>query len=315
MLSLTINGSTETLPREQQAEAMKRYWAAKQAGDATACLTLVEAEPAPAPKVPKPPFVPGGQVSEIARTRIAQHEKMLAEIGIAMPPPVYAPGARVMDVGDRNFRVSRQKWEEQPEVLDQLRQLWVMVRREKRTDFTVKVGDVKLLDDGTVDFGQGPLFAEGTAMKQMLSLTGAFPHGTAYLAQVEPELRRHNWLKRAEHMDSDKEIKLRVRRSPLTGSHTIFAAVGPTYGVMDVDEICRIIGPAFDGTGMRGTVVYDSATTNLRINASHHAKHVIDLAAGDVFQVGVQVRANDSGQGGLWVHAEAWRNMCIATDR
>jgi len=41
------------------------------------------------------------------------------------------------------------------------------------------------------------------------------------------------------------------------------------------------------GIGMRGEVVYDPTTTNLRVDGIYHADEVVDLAAGDVFKVGV----------------------------
>ena len=39
--------------------------------------------------------------------------------------------------------------------------------------------------------------------------------------------------------------------------------------------------------------------------------HVADLAAGDVFKVGVRVETDDTGQGRIRVHGVVYRNLCL----
>lgn len=304
MLSLTIRGEAESVPEEGAYEAMRRFYQAQQAGDKTAKLvrtsdTGIVAEP-----------VAGGDISAMAARRIVRQEKALKKVGIALPPPVYAPGTRVLPVGDANFQVSRRKWEDSPEIIDSLRTLWRLIRREERHERIIKLSGMKMLDDGAVNWGDGPVYLEALALKQLLKRAGVFPNGSSYLASVEPDLRAYNWKKRVSKIGNIK-AKVRIRRNPLTGRFAVFALVSPTYGTMDIDELSTNMAPAFDGSGLRGSVLYDSGHTNLRIDGRWHADHVIDLAAGDVFQVGVQVRTNDSGLGSVYVHATALRNLCL----
>ncbi|HET6494895.1 MAG TPA: hypothetical protein VFH61_05975, partial [Thermoleophilia bacterium] len=89
-------------------------------------------------------------VSPIAAERIERHETLLADMGIALPPPLYTSGTRVVAAGHTNFRTSRQEWENLPETVEGLRQVWKAVKAEERQDRVVTTRTMRMLDDGTV---------------------------------------------------------------------------------------------------------------------------------------------------------------------
>jgi len=303
MLSLTIRGEIESVPEEGAYEAMRRFYQAQQAGDKTAKLIRTG-------DVVTEPDQTGTDISALTARRIVRHEKALKKMGIALSPPVYAPGMRLVAVGDASFQISRCTWEESPQIIDSLRTLWRLIRQEERHERIIKLSKVKMLDDGSLSWGNGPVYLEVQALKQLLQRAGVFPNGASYLTAVEPGLRAYNWRERIGQMDG-VEAKMRLRRNPLTGRFSVFAVVSPTYGTMDIDELSRHMAPAFEGGELRGSVLYDSARTNLRIDGRWNVDHVVDLASGDVFQVGVQIWTNDSGRGGIWVHATALRKICL----
>lgn len=53
-------------------------------------------------------------MSPKAQLRVAEHETWLDQAGFALAPPLFAPGTRVLPIGDRNFRLERQRVESVP---------------------------------------------------------------------------------------------------------------------------------------------------------------------------------------------------------
>ncbi len=251
-------------------------------------------------------------ISPIAQERIARHEKMLADRGIALPPPLFTPGTRVVKMGDDNFRTSRVAWENQADIVDAMRDVWRTVNAEKRHDKVVAVRDIKMNDNGMIDFGEGELPFEANGLMQFFSRNNLlFPRGGAYLRDIRTEERAWNVNTRiaAAGTGYDKTVVLRIRN--INGKPQVFAAVSEGYTAFDADKVVEVLGKALKGSGMRGEVIYDPTTTNLRVTGMYHADKVVDLAAGDVFKVGVQFKANDTGGGAIIGDAVAWRNLCL----
>lgn len=295
MLLLTLRGESSVIPEEKAFDAMRRFYQAQRSGDTTAALVNVFD--------PAAPLFAREDLSSLVHLRMKRQEALLAERGLALPPPVYAPGETVLDVGDSGFRIERRAWVELPLVLDSLKTLCRMVRQEDRSEHVVLVSHLYMNDDGSVDWGNGPVYFEEHALRQLLHSAGAFHRGSIYLSHCEPDLRAANWRARTKHMDPSRQVKLRVRRNPLTGRFAVFAVVSPDYGALDINELAQYIMPVIEDDDMRGTVFYDSATTDLRVDA---------FLPGDCAQVGkqwwrkgVQIRANDRGQGGIWMLAMA----------
>lgn len=307
-LALTIKDDTNYFDDNQAQEAMKRNWTAKQGG-ANAQLVRVEAVPAPPPDDDPEPTPPGA-VSDIAVARIQRHQRMLAERGIALPPPVYAPGTKVVQLGLDNFRTSRQSWEDMPLTVDGLQGVYEAVRAENREDHVVRVRDLRMASDGTLDFGDGPVRLEEQGLRALVSRNAdVLPRAGELVATVDPELRADILNRQLAQAARDKELKLRVRDG--RSGRQLFAVVSPRYASFDADQVAMALGAALHGTGMRRQVTYDARTTSLRADGPLHADEVIDLAAGDVFKLGVQFRSNDSAGGSIVGKAIAWRNLCL----
>jgi len=282
--------------------AMKVLYDAQQRGD-TASMRKADA-PAPAPTVR------AGEVSQVAVARIERHEKMLMDRGIALPPPIYAAGSKVVQWGHDNFRTSRQSWEDMPETIEGLRSAWVQVRREKRTDHEVSVRDLRMNNDGTLDFGQGRVGVEVAGLKSLLGRNAElFPRAGTFMSMLDPDVRALNFNRQIAKADKKRRLVLRTRRSP--SGRSVYAAVSKKYTAFDADKIIHILGDALKDSEMRGEVTVNPATTDLRVNGIYHSDEVVDLAAGDVFKMGVQFRSNDAAGGSMQAKALAWRNLCL----
>lgn len=90
----------------------------------------------------------------------------------------------------------------------------------------------------------------------------------------------------------------------------IFGVVTDKYHPMDADRVAATIGKALANTGMRADVTYDGY--KLRVEAIAHSDVAPQkYAAGETFKVGVTIKTDDTGRGGLHVHAIAVRNLCL----
>ena len=145
-LALTIDGKTTYLPESEQDTAMQQYWQARQQGDTTAKLERVQHAPlvlvtAPDdddddPDDPPPAATPGGMVSTVAQARIQQQETWLSKAGFALKPPLFTPGTRVVDLGDENFRIERQRVAALPRFPVVTEQVTRQIAAERRLDRT-----------------------------------------------------------------------------------------------------------------------------------------------------------------------------------
>jgi len=251
------------------------------------------------------------QVSEIAKARIERHEQHLADNGIALPPPIYAAGTRVVEWGHENFAASRTAWEDQPETVQSLRGIWKAVKAEDRRDEVVNVRNIRMLDNGRIDFGKGDVGVEALGFKGLIARNSSvFPRGADLMMALDPDMRAAVWNRQIKKVDADKTLSLRIRKSGDKG-YGVFAATSERYSAFDADQLAQAIGTAIRETGMRGEVIYNPATTDLRVNGLYHADSVVDLAAGDVFKFGVQFRSNDAAGGSIQGKATAWRNLCL----
>jgi len=260
-------------------------------------------------------------VSDVAVARIARHEELLSTIGIALPPPVYAAGSKVLAVGEDNFRTSRLAWEEQTPVIDGLEGVKAAVAAENRIDTAVLMSSIRMLPNGRITKGMGEgLAVEESGFRHLLQGMGdIFPRALPVLLKAPVELRASFFNEMMERYSNElvaadgspKTMKLRTR--DYNGVRSVFAVTSTTYGVRDADAIATDIIAGLHGAAedARGTVVYDPETTNLRVNATWHANRVVDFAAGDVFQLGATYSSNDARGGSIIVDGTAWRNRCL----
>ncbi len=311
-LSLTINHQTEHLDLAQADDAMRRYWEAKQGGDASARLVLVHdievaADDDDDPTKPNGSALsptPAGQLSAVAQARIALHEDWLEDAGFSVPPPLYAPGTRVIDLGDQNFRMERKRVQDLPLFADAAQAVIEEVQSEERQDWSL---DLRSLDMT----GNGHLLAEGRMVGleldafQQLCQTAGFGKGYSYLRDLcSPALRATNVGEQLQTR-ANRDLVLRTRLS--SAGRQAYAVVSPSYAAVDTDRVLEVVTEAladahtemrYDGTGVRATALW-------------MPDQVVDLAAGDIFKAGVRVETDDTGRGRIRISGVVFRNRCL----
>jgi hypothetical protein len=316
MLALTLYGATEHLPEDDQDAAMRRYWDAKQAGDATARLVRIEdlvaangppptPNPTPDPDDDPPPSAPGA-VSGLAFARIRRDEAWLADAGFALRPPVYAPGTRVLPVGDANFRTERQRVEGLPPFPGAAAAVEGTIRLENRADVSASVRDVAMNDYGNLVVGETEYALEHGAFLQ-LALHLQIGMGARYLVErCDRELRAEN-VNHQLRKFPDKALVFRTRAGPEDEPRRIYATVTRGYTPVDTDAVLKTVLPCL--TDARAELVYDGS--GMTATALFMPDHVVDLAAGDIFKAGVRIRTDDTGRGRVRIAAVVWRNLCL----
>ncbi len=305
MLELTIRGDTQHVPEERAHEAMRRFYLALQSGDDSAKLERLAPEGLVVHRAES-----GGRdaLAELAVRQIQKHDRSRKRHGIELPPPVYAPGTEVIEVGDDSFAVRRRPWAECPPLFESLQTLWRVIRREERYEVMVPLANMQLRPDGALTWRNGSFWPEASALKQLLRFTGVFAGEGAVLATASPSHRAERWAEEHPQMDGTVKMKLRLRRNPLTARFSVFAVVSPTYGTLDVDNLVQPLAGAFDDAGLRGTVFYDSTATNLRLEAMWADEHT---GSGEVLQPGLQLKTNDTGSGGVYLYGTAVRQRSL----
>jgi len=300
-LALTINNHTTFLPESEADDAMYRYWTAKSNGDTSANLVRINRIPEVVPVT----TTPAGEVSALAVARIEEQETWLNEAGFSLPPPIYAPGTRVIDLGDENFRIERQRVDALPEFPSAARRVINSIGRECREDIEVRLSELEMTDDGTLRVGSDELGLETSAFSQFASLAG-FGSGVSYLSNCCPaDLRAEN-VNRQLQQARDREITLRTRL--VDGEHrSTYAVVSPSYAAVDSDRVLEVVCDSLRDS--RAELVYDGM--GIRSTSLFMPNQIVDLAAGDVFKCGVRIQTDDTGRGRVKVSGVAWRNRCL----
>jgi hypothetical protein len=298
MLALTRNGRTTYHDTDEAPKVMRLYHEAFTAGDGTAALHEVDGPP-PAPTTK------GGDISALARERIATQSSWLQEAGFAVDDPIYAPGTRVIALGDQNFRLERDSVENMPRFGDAAAAILRRIEREERRDIEVDLGDITMDESGVLSTAAFDMRVEHGAFSQLALLAG-FGMGSRYLARLcPPEIRS---LAVGHHLEASagKAVKLRTRLGA-SGERRVFSVVTPTYTSVDSDEVLKVVTPALEDA--RTEIRYDGAS--LRSSSLWMPDEVVDLAAGDIFKVGVRVETDDTGRGRIRVSGVVWRNLCL----
>lgn len=281
-----------------------------------------------------------GTVSEEAKARIEDDQRYLEEeMGFKLPPPVYAPGSRVNEWGTKNFATSRQKHEAQPLSEDALMGIVECIEKEQRQDIILPAKAISMLDDGSIayrnSFDSGELQVEEEGLRHLTRMlrcepvdaeeaerqsrlaeafgydprSKVFPRGATLMAAMPTDLRATVFNRMMERVDGEHYIKLRTRSNG--SGRSLFACVGEKYSVCDADVVATALATALSGSGARGNVTYDPATTTLRAEATFHVDKIVDFAAGDIFKVGGVFGSNDAAGGSITGNASVWRNLCL----
>lgn len=258
-----------------------------------------------------PPTRPG-EVSEVARERIRRQEAEAREAGFALPPPIYAAGTRVIDLGDENFVTERQCVEALPTFAEAAERVTGYVESENRRDEIWPLHDTRMAGDGTVFLDQNPeqrMALEPRAFSALCQ-RGGFGRGAAYLRDNCPvNLRAFNLNAQFLALDPNQDRRAMMRVRGPESSPAVYGVVSPRYTPYDVDQFLADAVPALADT--RSEIVYDPDTSSVRADAFWMPDRVVDLAAGDVFKAGVRLRTADDGSGSLRIQALLFRNLCL----
>jgi len=248
---------------------------------------------------------------------IAEKSEKITSLGFALPQTWFAPGTRMMQQGVNTYKRHYLQWSERPPAPDVLRATGERIQSEDRRSFTVRVGDLRMTDDGEIGRTGGPARRiEWTAWKQIFGAVrgvGVFPDGERLMREISPKLRAQIFNDRMENIDPDKEVKIGVRKNGAGSAWSIFRVVGKSFPEDGTGaDACFAAAEALDGMDFRGHVEYDPSTTDLRFDAAHMvAPHILDPVVGDVFRGGIKGKTNDAGGGAFVVDPFVGRIICI----
>jgi hypothetical protein len=282
--------------------------------------------------------VKAGEVDAEGAARAKADEELAKLIGLAPRPPVYEIGSRVNEIGVKNFKASRQKWEEYPTLPELERVFCARIESEKRRDFLMPANALTATNDGTLSFSTradvsdalliatddgartlarpetdgNEAFEQHVAKISERALLGlasrVTPGGAKYLAQCPADLRAANlnhWLQKR----GDTELTLRTRNTVDGTGRELYAACGPKYAAFDADKVMRKAAAAI-GHDARAKITYDGY--RMTLDAIFHTNVEPKRAvAGEFFKGMIRVRAADDGSGSVNVSLGLWRNLCL----
>lgn len=258
---------------------------------------------------------PSGTISPVAVARIRDDEEAATRAGFSLPPPVFAAGTRVVDLGDENFATERRRVDALPLFAEAADGVAATVAAEGRRDMIVPLAEMRLRADGVLyregREARGGARLEPRAFSSLCARAG-FGRGAAYLREnCDPELRAFNVSAQLMALDADDgpQATMRLRRDVEGAGWATYAIVSPRYAAYDVDQFLRDATPAL--ADARAEIVYDAERCRVRADAYWMPDHVVDLAAGDVFKAGVRLRTSDDGRGAVTVEAVLFRNLCL----
>lgn len=262
--------------------------------------------------------VDAGVVSEIARTRIARHRQALVEIfgeGAAKrTDPIYPAGSVVNETGVRNFKIKRQELERLPTgdvaCFDTLKQVLAEGRMETELNAQwITPGE----EPGTMMVNDSIYRFTPKALGHLFSLIGAPQYAAAHAPYASAAVLAqmiHDYMPRQE-----RKLVAAFRKAGVGGAPmdlpTVYRVASEKYTAYEADRLLVTLLHTCPDLlkGWRGEVKYDGE--RLVIDFMAMPDSVVDLAAGDVFKIGMRMRANDVREGSITFDLIAHRNRCL----
>ena len=267
------------------------------------------------------------QVDAAAEERVKRHQAHVEKFGIAMAPPLYAPGFVTEKLGGDNFHISHTEHKGMPLTVDGLQGIRESVKAEKRRDLVIYPQRLRMAPNGLLFREDGIRNADGTpktivlednGLRQLCArLNDQFPRAADFLKVLDPADRAEAFNKQIIKVDKEFEIKARTR-TPLGVTPSVYAMVGKSYSAFDADRIADVLAEPFralnaefgEANAPRGMAMYKPDDSSMRVDAIWHADSIVNLAAGDVFKAGLRFRSSDSGGGSIKADLLVWRNLC-----
>jgi hypothetical protein len=266
------------------------------------------------------------EVDADAAERVKRQEEHVKQFGIAMAPPLYAPGFVTEKLGGENFHLSHKEHGLMPKTLEGLQGIKTAVKAEQRMDAVIHPQRLRMQPNGLLfrtdgmknpDGSPRTIIMEDNGLRQMCArLSDQFPRAADFLSVLDPADRADVFNKQIVKVDPDFEFKTRTRVTE-NGLRSIYAVVGKTYAAFDADRIADVLSDPFRemeiefGSNVpRGMALYRPDDSSMRVDAIWHADSIVNLAAGDVFKAGLRFRSSDSGGGSIKADLLVWRNLC-----
>jgi hypothetical protein len=265
----------------------------------------------------------GATDSTIAR--LLEQEEMARAAGLSLPPPVYALGTPVVQLGVDNFRAKRLEWEARPSFGSVCTDAIERIHAEARSNVEVKLSDLYMSRDGKLFQYSTGAADDPSAPRWNVTKCGMWGlmqglgvnAGGRYLLDAPADLRALNINYWAHAMAlapaaRAKAWSLRTREClepTQLGQREVFAATSVKYPVLDADTLAEVAAELVPA-GARGELLYDGV--RFRLGASWFSDICPeDAAAGEVFRAYMFLTTRDDGRGSISVRWGVERNLCL----
>jgi hypothetical protein len=268
-----------------------------------------------------------GETDEQRLARVEEDRAKLAELGFSLGQPFHDRGVAGVGSGGQ-VRRSATEHEAKPRVPEAVEQFCEAVRREERRDVIMPTTELVMRADGNIVGEQGATWPiEAPAMKQLASRLGI--SNPAALEDLWPRLRATVWnqhiatalghesstcpathpaRKRLEGV-RDRNTLCRTRIDG-GGQRAVWAALGERYTAFDVDRVARELEKGMRAfPEARCEIQYDGVKAQADV-MFHSDVEPAHYSAGEVFKMGIRVKANDAGGGSILVGLSAYQSLC-----
>jgi hypothetical protein len=260
-----------------------------------------------------------GTVSTVAAARIARQRRALVETfgeeAAARTDPIYPAGSRVNETGVRNFTIERRKIDSMPDgataAYDRLKAIQRENRAETEMDLSLVGFDAKT---GAVTLNGMDVDLTPTAWEHAFGLCPDAPRFAAAHAPHASLAVRAAMLNDYLPRES-KQLVAAYREVGIDGRTLerpeVYRIASTKYTAFDADMVlASLLSSSADlMQTWKGDVRYDGE--RLALDFLSMPDQVVDLAAGDVFKIGLRLRANDVREGAITGELVAWRNRCL----
>ncbi len=261
--------------------------------------------------------VEAGTVSQVAAARIARQRKALVDVfgekKVSRTDPIYAAGSVVNDTGVANFKQFRTELENLPTGDMALASTLRRVMNERRGESEADLSLAEVTPSGSIRLNGEEFDLTPTAWEHVLSYSNAPKYASAHAPHASVAVRAamlNDYLPR-----ESKKVVLAYREVGVDGCALprpqVYRIASEKYTAFDVDHVMgSLLHSSADlAATWRGQIDYDGS--RVKMDFLSMPDHVEDLAAGDVFKVGLRLYANDVREGGINAKVVAWRNRCL----
>jgi hypothetical protein len=232
-------------------------------------------------------------------------------MGFALPKPFFAVGTPLAKSGKDKFRALATDHAQKPLIEEAATEAANAIAAERRANFVVPLRDLRITPEGQITRGKGSIPLEPLAWDALIGMASpVLPSGKPLLRTLDPDLRAEVWNRQAAKLPDTAQAQIGVRN--VNGAWQAFRAVSSTYPTTaQADKVLRGVAEALRGEEMRGSVVYDPASTRVRWEAAWMAPQSIDPRVGDVMRVGAAGSTADAANGGFRVSMGVTRILCV----